>query len=290
MLIVCTARPELLERRPALGRRQAERGDVVARAALGSETAQLIVGAARAAAAPAETQAALLDARAATRCTPSSTRGCSRSVSPATSCSCPRRCRGSSLRGSTRFRRGEGAASGRGRRRQGVLARRRSERRSSSLHALERKEFVRRARRTQSKARRSTLQAPARPRCRVRADPARGAGREASPRSGVDRVARPSRGPRRDARAPLRRALELARAAGRRSGHSQIAPGSRCARPAIALRRSTRTRRRRSTTPRRSSSLTPTIPSDSPCFSCRGGRFSWARGRGWTSSKRRSTG
>ena len=73
------------------------------------------------------------------------------------------------------------------------------------LHSLERKEFVRRERRSSVAGEveysfRHALDA----RRRLRADPEGRAGGEAPPGGRVDRVARPHRGPRRDARAPLR--------------------------------------------------------------------------------------
>ena len=66
------------------------------------------------------------------------------------------------------------------------------------LHTLERKEFIRRERRSSDRGRdRVRVPASARARCRVRADPARRPGRAAPARRGVDRVAGPARRPRR---------------------------------------------------------------------------------------------
>ena len=70
----------------------------------------------------------------------------------------------------------------------------------------------------------------------------------------VDRVARAPRGPRRDARAPLALALELARAAGRDAGDLAERLGSLYAARATAPSRSTPTTRPRATTRKRSRS------------------------------------
>ena len=135
------------------------------------------------------------------------------SATAARSCRSRRPCRGSSPPGSTRFPIEEklllqdaavvgkvfwlGARRRRSAARDGASA-------EAAPARLERKEFVRRERRSsvggESRVR---LPPPARPRRRLRADPARRDGREASARRRVDRVARPARGPRRDARAPL---------------------------------------------------------------------------------------
>ena len=147
--------------------------------------------------------------------------------------------------------RAEGAAAGRGRPRQVFwlgAARAVDERCApsrSALHALERREFVRRERAV-GRRRRDRVRVPARAgtRRRVRADPARRARRKASPRSRVDRVARPPRGPRRDARASL-----SGSARGRfqrRDGHRRLCAGGARAHspmPATVLSPCTRTRR-----------------------------------------------
>ena len=105
-------------------------------------------------------------------------------------------------------RRGEGAPPGRGGDRQGLLA---GSARPRALDArgaaaLARAEGVRDPESAQLGRGRGRVRVPARarPRRRLRADPASGAGGQAPRRSGVDRVARAARGPRRDARPPLR--------------------------------------------------------------------------------------
>ena len=79
-------------------------------------------------------------------------RSCTSSGARRRSCRFPRRCRASSARASTASRRGEGVPPRRGRRRARSSGRARSTRttatRSRSLHALERKGFVRRQRRS----------------------------------------------------------------------------------------------------------------------------------------------
>ncbi len=131
---------------------------------------------------------------------------------------------------------------------------------ASTLHSLERKAFVRRERRTSIENESEYAFAPC-PRSgrRVRADPARRARGEASRCRRVDRVARPSRGPRRDARVPLavrpraragergrRRATRRAGSKGERTGRRSRRISQRirrcrrslppCARPRAARR------------------------------------------------------
>ena len=153
--------------------------------------------------------------------TQSSTPGCSRSAGRSRSSSCPRPCRGSSPPGSTISRRrrrrcsrtrpssGRSSGSGRCRRpRDGPRPRRR-------CCALERKELVQRARR-------SSVEGEAEYAFRhllVRdvaygQIPRAARGGEAPRRSGLGRGTRADRGPRRDDRLALLRALEYARAAG----------------------------------------------------------------------------
>ncbi len=73
------------------------------------------------------------------------------------------------------------------------------------LHSLASKEFVTPESAELGRGRgRIRIPSRARPRRRLRADPAAGAGGQAPHRSGVDRIARPAGGPRRDARPPLR--------------------------------------------------------------------------------------
>ena len=76
------------------------------------------------------------------------------------------------------------------------------------LHALERKEFVTpRAPKLRGRRGRVLASGTRSSRRRIRADPARRAGGQAPCGRGVDRVARPPRGPRGDARPPLRSRL-----------------------------------------------------------------------------------
>ena len=157
LLVVCTARPELFDRRPGWGGGKPNALDDLALAARRRGDGATVTALLERAVLPAEQQTALLGAPAATRCTRSSSPACSPSAATRrASCRCPRRCRGSSPRASTRLAAEEKAllqdaavvgkvfwagalAAMDGRDRSG---------RRAALHALQRKEFVRRERRS----------------------------------------------------------------------------------------------------------------------------------------------
>ena len=223
LLVLATARPELLAAPAGLGRRQAERAHDLALAALRRGH-----GAARAARCSSSRcskrgrRPRCSRGPAATRCTPSSTRACSNE------------------RGDLRRAAGDGAghhrrparralrprrraAAGRRGRRQGVLARAPSRRSTASRAGRPRSCSTGSSGRSSCSAPRSSsvggetrVRVPPRadPRRRLRADPASRAGGEAPAGRGLDRVARPPRGPGRDARAPLPQRARAASAAG----------------------------------------------------------------------------
>ena len=155
ILVLCTARPELLERRPGWGGGKANATTISLPPLEDEETARLLSALLERAVLPAETHSVLWRARRGTRCTPSSTRGCSWSAAMLRTCRCRRRYRESSPPASTAFGFGEGPPAGRLRRRQGLLARvgsgyrwDRARRGEEALLGLERKELVQRARRS----------------------------------------------------------------------------------------------------------------------------------------------
>ncbi len=122
----------------------------------------------------------------------------------------------------------------------------------TTLHALERKGFVRRERRTSIENESEYAFAPCpRPGRRVRADPARRARHEAPSRRRVDRLSRPGRGPRRDARVPLavrtraRQGERRHRRATRRAGSKGERTGRRSRRVSQRIRHSGGPLRRR---------------------------------------------
>ena len=153
LLVVATARPELLERRAGLGRRQAERDDARALAALRRADRPADRPAARPPGLPPRRSRRCSSAREEIRSTPSSSRSSTSSEARPRSFRCPRRSRASSPRASTASRRDEkeilrDAAVvgkvfwvGRARPRRARCA-------TATLHALERKGFVRRQRRS----------------------------------------------------------------------------------------------------------------------------------------------
>ena len=157
LLVVCTARPELLERRPGWGGGKRERDDALALAALRRRDGAARSRAARPAAAAGRDAG---DAARARGRQPALRRGVRADARRARRrrrrCRCPRRVQGIiAARLDALSAGGEGAAPGRRRGRQGLLARRASRHRRrragagrGALHALERKEFVRRERRS----------------------------------------------------------------------------------------------------------------------------------------------
>ena len=107
---------------------------------------------------------------------------------------------------------------------------------------------------------------------RVRADPAVERAEKHCAIADVDRVARSSRGPRRDDRAPLSLALEYARAAGQDASRFAAAARTRACRRSRARARPVRQRAGASaTTRRRSSSRRPTAERGRPALRPRQG-------------------
>ena len=254
LLVVCTARPELLERRPGWGGGKRNALDRLAVAALRRrDRAADRRAAASRRCCPPRRRRRCSRAPAATRCTPRSTCGCCRTAG---SCAA-RAAAGSSTASELPLPETV----------QGIIAARLDALppeekallqdaavvgkvvwlgalRRSAARALAVEERAARARAQGVPAPRAPLLGGrrdavrvlprARPRRRLRPDPARAARREAprSPPSGSSRSA-PGGRTRRDAGAPLPAALHYARRppAHRRSGPG---PGSRCARPATA--------------------------------------------------------
>ena len=150
LLVVATARPELLERRPGWGGGKRNALTVSLAPLADADTARLLAALLdQNAAAGGASSRSCSRAPAATRCTRSSSRACSPSAAmPAASC--PRRCRGSSPRGSTRSRRRRRSScstppSSAGR---SGAARSTATTSKARLHSLQRKEFIRRERRS----------------------------------------------------------------------------------------------------------------------------------------------
>ena len=191
LLVLGTARPELLQRRPGWGGGKPNALTISLPPLSDEETRSLLESLLEQTRRRTCRRRSFSPAPAATRSTPSSTPACS--SSEATCESCPRRCRGSSPRGSTGSPRGEAAAPRRGRRRQGVLARSRRGRRRR--HALAGRGAAPRARAQGVRAAvaqllggdRERVRVPARadPRRRLRPDPACGAIGEASASGGA---------------------------------------------------------------------------------------------------------
>ena len=181
LLVLCDARPELLERRPGWGGGKRERADALARRRSRTTT--------RRGSSPSCSTARSCRPRRRRRCsrTPGepavrrAVRADARGARPDASWRCPRRSRASSPRASTPSRPRRSAAPGRRRGREGVLAR--SARRVGRRRALggrgaparARAEGVRPARAALLRRRRERVRVPARARARrrVRADPAR---------------------------------------------------------------------------------------------------------------------
>ena len=207
LLVVATARPELLERRPGWGGGKLN-ATTLALAPLSDEQTALLLG--RLLDRPvldADRNRRCSNAQAATPSTPSSSQSSSSSrlgggAVPARNP--PGNHLGAPRRAATR---GKGAAAGRLGRRQGLLGRRAAPRarRGGSSPAFARAQGVRApAAPLVGRGReRVRIRSRARPRRRLRTDRARRPCREAPPYGGVDRVARSPRGPRRDARLPL---------------------------------------------------------------------------------------
>ena len=101
LLVLGTARPELLERRPGWGGGKLNATTLALTPLADEEAAQIIQAVLEQALLPAETQQALLERAGGTRCTRSSSRVSSSSAALPRTCRCPRRCRGSSPHGST---------------------------------------------------------------------------------------------------------------------------------------------------------------------------------------------
>ena len=272
MLVVCTARPELLERRPGWGGGKPNALTISLSPLSDEETARPVSAScssgrclprrdAGGAARPRRRQPAL---RRAVRAHAARARGAGAAARDGAGDhrGAARRARPAGEARSSRTPPWSGRSSGSG------AARGRS--RTSTAGELEelllraRAQGVRPARARVLGRGRERVRVPprARPRRRLRPDPAGGALGEAPPRRRVDRVARPARGPRRDARAPLPAGARAGRGRGARCGSAlRTRPGTRCATPATGPRRSIRSRRQSASTTRRCASGRPTIPS-----------------------------
>ena len=281
-------------RAPAgLGRRQAQRPDRLALAALGrGDRAADRPPSSRGRPSRTAARRGSSPTRAATRSTPRNTSACSPSRSRGPRSRCPRRCRASSPRASTRSR---------PRRRRSSRARRSSARSSGSgrstavsgrprdeveegLLRLERKEFVRRERRSSVAGETAFVFRHVLVRDVAYAQIPRGRPRRDAPAG--RRVARgpgrrPRRGPGRPDRPPLPERAPVR--AGRRARPRRPAPSGRAtrsSRPATAPSGSPPTRPRSASTGRRWPPGRRTTPSGPACSSATGRRSSAPRASG----------
>ena len=302
ILVVCTARPELLERRPGWGGGKRSALTVSLSPLSDSDIERLL----RALLAERLRAAGARRGPAGARGRQPALRG---GVRPHAGGDRHRRRPAASRDGAGHHRRaprhargrGEGARPGRGRRGEDLLGRRpRCGQRPSDFGGragspAARAHGVRAARAPLLGRRRDGLRLPPRSRARrrLRADPAAAPRRAAPPHRRVARVAgrRPGRGHRRPDRAPLseRAPVRPRRRTGPRRP-PRAGPASRSPRPATARSRSPPTRRRCASTARRSTPGPRTIPSGRRC-SCATARRSSAPSRPAPrcSSKRRTS-
>ena len=219
LLVVCRARPELLDRRPGWGGGKLNASTIALAPLSDGQTARLIAHLLERSLLPAESSRRCSSARKATRSTPSSSRSCTSSAAPRTSCRFPRRCRASSPPASTACRPRRRRSSTRGGRRQGLLGGRARHGRGRHGAGLP-TPWSERASCAGSAARRSRARSSSRSRTRSCATSRTGrlprAERADKHRAvaGVDRVPRPHRDHAEMLAYHWRSALELAPAAG----------------------------------------------------------------------------